>query len=164
MEIPMKRLLSAVTLAFAALVGQAQAESFVLYERGSWQVSYVSAPNGTRFCHAVSTSSNVSSAAFRISSDGRDPNITIYDNRINYDGLSGRISMWIDRRQSWYGDVEGTGNTLFLWNPNRDFMAELYQGNVFYVDMANDGHAEYAFSLQGSAAAMIALADCISKL
>ena len=163
----MKRLLRALTLALIPLAPQAQAapDVFTLYQSRGWEVFYLSSPGSAPLCNLWTKGANDRNVAMTISSDGRgETSISITNQLINFDGAKGQIDLWIDRREGWYANVDGSGNTLFLWYPQRDLIAEIYQGRAFYVDLGQDGYAEYVFSLRGSAAALHALADCISKL
>jgi len=153
-----------LALALATLIPiTAVAEDFMLYQNQFWEVHYRAPGDLPPWCSAV-TKLDARNSSTGIMADGFNTQFMVHDGNINFDGLVGRVHFWIDGRQPWYGRAEGTGSTLFIDSPVRDFLAEIYQGHVFYVDLEDDGFADYVFPLRGSAAAMRALSDCISKL
>lgn len=160
----MKHLLIALALFLGQLsfISPAYAESWVIFSSKAWTVRYNDMGDGHPWCAAQSVW--VGDTTVSLHNGGAGPVLGIYHHGMPFEGLRGPVDIWIDRRASWVGQAEGTGNSLFFEGPKKAFVAELYYGQRIYFDLDRDGYAEYIFPLQGSAAALHALADCIRKL
>lgn len=152
----------ALTFAFVQSLSAAFAESWKLFENKAWSVYYVDEPGVQPWCYARSIFIN--GTMVTLSGNGHNTSLNFFNANVNFHGISGTLALWVDNKTYWTAVANGTGNTLFIDNPDREFLAEFYLGQWIYFDLGNDGYAEYSFPLAGSASALRVLGDCVSKL
>lgn len=157
----MKTLL-ALLLTLVSLPAMAQ-ESFTIFSKGHWQVTYEVTENGTPFCVAQVSGDDVyfsldvglySLSAFYI---------TDY-NDFGPGVIEGNVNLRIDNRDTWVTPAKGTDTVIRMFGLKTEFLNQLQDGRRLYIDVEGDGHYEAWFSLAGSAAALNALVDCKHKL
>lgn len=155
----------ALCLLFLSFMGTAQAESFTLHRSGAWQVSYEASDNdsGVTWCEAINANSEEGFMLQLIAWGSGNTSLALYDAKAMWAEKS-KIVVKIDRKAPWEADANSMGQTLFIDNPKKEFLQEIYLGKIVYVDINYDLQWDYWFSLDGSAEAIRALADCKNKL
>ena len=154
--------LTTLALALCASPALAQ-ESFPLFAQGSWEVYYQTHKDGSAACVA-----SVSARDLYFSFDvTRNAGVVAFfiDMNSNYgDGQEGKVDVWIDNEPTWVTPARGFEQTIMMVGLNRDFLVEVMSGRKLMIDTDRDGFSEVWFSLEGSNAAIQALADCSKKL
>lgn len=156
----MKSLILAAALALCAPT--AQAEAFKLYSKGHWDVHYATADYGPTCVASVSGDGIYFS--LDVTHDGLSAWFISDSNSFGETNLEGEVSIWIDRHVKWNTPAGARRDTIQMFGLNKKFLAQMYDGSRLYIDQDFDGKWDAWFSLQGSAAAMLALSDCADKL
>jgi hypothetical protein len=163
-----KKFITATFVAALAMTQNVNAgESFTLFERGHWTVSIADLGDSGLWCNA--RVSNVEEGiSFAVWANETKVDAVIFDEAVNTDvSIDTTIGVWVDRQRPWLLEGNYLGSSLFTsvkGDGASDFMAELMYGNEIWIDTNLDESWDYMFSLYGSKAAMIALADCTEKL
>lgn len=138
-------------------------ESFVLFSRGHWVVSYQVTTEGVPVCVA-----EVSGDGVYFSIDVRTDDLNAYyineDNWFGPDAIDGSIFLQIDAHTPWRTPSRGVNEVILMYNLHKDFLNQIAGGSKLYIDQDGDNRFDAWFSLQGSNAALAALLDCSQKL
>lgn len=152
-------------LPLVLLAAPVHAESFQLFAKGHWAVHYVVTEDTGPFCSA-SVASAQEGIYFSIDVSATD--LTAWyistDNNFGPTVTEGFLAVWVDRRGKWETPAYAWDQSIQMINLSRGFVEQLADGRKLYIDQDFDGQWDAWFSLQGSAAALYALADCTDKL
>lgn len=155
----MKALLSIILLLLPA---SAWAEAWLLHSYKAWEVSLVEG-DGHYICGAQTRGADFSfSLLWTPAVDGGF--FTVNDDDARWQKSEGKVAIWVDNRPKWSSYASADGDGFASGSLDRDFLVELYSGRLLYIDSDLDGDWNYRFSLAGSAAAMLALSDCIDRI
>lgn len=157
----MKQFLLTLSLMLFPFLAHAQ-DSWKLYENAGWKVHLSIPEGGTPFCSANSTFFNGESIS--LLNYGYGPVLHLYASGANFEGILGQADFWVDSNTYWRGFGRGVGDGIFFEEVHQELIEEMFAGRVLYVDLDRDGYSDTSYSLQGSAKALYALAECINRL
>ena len=153
-------------LTIAAIVSlcssAAQAETFHLFSKDHWSVSYVT-EGDTEACVASVEGDGIY-FSLDVTADGLTAWYIDPDNNFGEVQQEGYLAVWIDRKVKWETPALAQRATIQMLGISPEFLHELVDGQRLYIDQEFDGQWDAWFSLNGSAAAVVALADCSKKL
>lgn len=161
----MKQIIAALLAIVLLLPGMASAnpnaakDSWVVHRHKDWVVEYVLYNDNTAQCLAA-FKGRLSS--FIIFSDGNGAMMKFYDGGNAGPDRYVEFNVKIDQRRAWRIDGEIEGGALWGELYDERLLMEIAQGRALRLYFGRD--LIYTYSLSGSMAAMVALADCVDKL
>lgn len=140
----------------------AQAETFHLFSKDHWSVSYV--VEGDVEACVASVEGDGIYFSLDVTADGLAAWYIDPDNNFGEPYQEGSVAVWIDSKGKWETPALAQRSTIQMLGISPEFLHELVDGQRLYIDQEFDGQWDAWFSLNGSAAAVVALADCSKKL
>lgn len=144
------------------MAGHVAAEEFLLFSKGHWSVTYSTERDEPSCVAAVQTPELYFS--LDVTSEGIEAWFMSVANNYGPTPQEGVISLWIDDKTAWDTPAYAMNDSIIMPSLAGEFLMEIYLGKTLYVDKNYDGNADAWFSLDGSAAAIVALSDCSKKL
>ena len=142
---------------------QASAESFLLYSHGAWEVRYEDGEAGVR-CSASVADDGLYFSIDVLKGYGLDAWFISSQNNFGEAVQTGQVVLQIDGRQAWETPATAQTDTVRMTGLAEGFLIDVMEGRKLFIDDDYDGQWDAWFSLNGSRAAMMALADCNKKL
>lgn len=163
-----KTIFSAIVVLCTFVSGAQALEWETLYEKGRWRLDLNLHDDGSLNCEA--RTSNNSGAVFFIESwDDGEMSVTFFNDNWDFgdEVVEEEFLIKIDRLSPWEISGSKAESSLWVWLENsgqsHKFLQEVYNGNALRL-MNDNGVEIHRFSLSGSAATLIALAECADRI
>lgn len=155
--------MKALALAATIMAGPAAAERFELSTHGDWTVTFVSETDGD-YCTAEVGNVSGDYLSFDIHPHKVEAWYMSEANAFGNDWSEGSVFLTIDGNKPWRTPAQATSIVVIMTGLTVGFIVQVADGQWIRIDLEGDGEAEAWFSLDGSRAALEALADCSKKI